>query len=90
MAYATAAGDWKQKIGTQKWIALYNRGFEGWTEWRRFDYPVLVAPPQAVTDIPIRLSYPVQEQTLNAASYNAAAAAIGGDDVRTRLFWDKF
>ncbi len=90
VAYATAEGDWKQKIGTQKWIALYNRGFEAWTEWRRLDYPVLVAPAQAISDIPVRLVYPVQEQTLNAANYNAAAAAIGGDDVLTRLFWDRF
>jgi Starch-binding associating with outer membrane len=88
VAYATAAGDWKQKIGTQKWIALYNRGFDAWTEWRRFDQPTLVAPPQAVTDIPLRYTYPVQEQTLNADNYTAAAAAVGGDDVRTKLFWD--
>jgi Starch-binding associating with outer membrane len=90
VAYATAAGDWKQKIGTQKWIALYNRGFDAWTEWRRLDYPELVAPPQAVTDIPLRYTYPVQEQTLNADNYTAAAAAVGGDDVRTKLFWDRF
>ncbi|MEK7257884.1 MAG: SusD/RagB family nutrient-binding outer membrane lipoprotein, partial [Bacteroidota bacterium] len=89
VAYATAEGDWKQKIGTQKWIALYNRGFEAWTEWRRLDYPVLVAPPDAVTDIPLRYTYPVQEQTLNAENYAAGAAAVGGDDVRTKLFWDE-
>lgn len=88
VAYATAAGDWKQKIGTQKWLALYNRGFEAWTEWRRLDYPKLVAPPQAVSDIPVRYTYPVQEQTLNADNYAAAAAAVGGDDVSTKLFWD--
>src|SRR5690606_17102556 len=27
VAYTSAAGDWKDKIGTQKWIALYNRGY---------------------------------------------------------------
>ncbi|MCF8247360.1 MAG: SusD/RagB family nutrient-binding outer membrane lipoprotein [Saprospiraceae bacterium] len=89
VAYATAAGDWKQKIGTQKWLALYNRGFEAWTEWRRFDYPVLVAPPDALSDIPVRYTYPTQEQTLNATNYAAASAAIGGDEVGTKLFWDK-
>jgi hypothetical protein len=88
VAYATAAGDWKQKIGNQKWIALYNRGFEAWTEWRRLDYPVLVAPPDALSDIPVRYTYPAQEQTLNATNYAAAAAAIGGDEVSTKLFWD--
>ena len=44
VAYATAAGDYKQKIGVQEWLALYNRGFEGWTEIRRLDYPKLDLP----------------------------------------------
>lgn len=88
--YATAPGDWKQKIGHQKWLALYNRGFEAWTEWRRFDYPVLVAPPNAESDVPKRYTYPAQEQTLNAANYSSAATAVGGDKVETKLFWDKF
>jgi hypothetical protein len=89
VAYATAQGNWKQKIGTQKWLALYNRGFEAWTEWRRFDYPALVAPPDAESAVPLRYTYPVQEQTLNAANYTAAASAVGGDVVETKLFWDK-
>jgi hypothetical protein len=88
VAYSTAAGDFKQKIGTQMWIALYNRGFESWTEWRRFDFPVLTPPETAETGIPLRLTYPVTELTLNGANRAAAAAAIGGDDVATKLFWD--
>lgn len=90
VAYATAAGDWKAKIGVQKWIALYNRGLDAWTEWRRLDNPVLVAPPDAVSDVPVRLTYPVQEQTLNSTNYDNASTAIGGDDVATKLFWDKY
>jgi hypothetical protein len=90
VAYATAKGTYKEKIGTQKWLALYNRGFDAWTEWRRFDFPVLT-PPKDMTqnDIPKRLTYPVQEQNLNTANYNAAATAVGGDKVNTKLFWDK-
>lgn len=90
IAYSTAAGTYKQKIGEQKWVALYNRGFEAWTEWRRFDYPVLVAPAEAVSVIPLRLTYPIAEQTLNGANYNTASSAIGGDIVDTKLFWDKY
>jgi hypothetical protein len=90
VAYATAAGTYKQKIGIQKWIALYNRGFDAWTEWRRLDFPKLVAPVDALSDIPLRYPYPVQEQNLNTKNYDAAAAAIGGDLVTTKLFWDKF
>ena len=94
VAYATATGTWKQKIGTQKWIALYNQGFNAWTEFRRLDYPALVAPATASANadgvVPRRFTYPIGEQTLNPASYTAAASAIGGDKLATKLFWDKF
>jgi Starch-binding associating with outer membrane len=90
VAYTTATGTYKQKIGTQKWLALYNRGFDAWTEWRRFDFPVLTPPrDKSQEDIPKRFTYPVQEQNLNTANYNAAATAVGGDNVKTKLFWDK-
>jgi Starch-binding associating with outer membrane len=89
VAYATATGDWKQKIGTQKWIALYNRGFDGWVEWRRFDYPILNVPDGLTYgDIPVRYTYPIQEQTLNSENYTRGSASVGGDEVTTKLFWD--
>jgi hypothetical protein len=92
--YTTATGTWKQKIGTQKWIALYNQGHTAWTEYRRLDYPVLAAPATADAAaegfVPRRFTYPIGEQTLNNANYTSAAAAIGGDKLKTKLFWDKF
>lgn len=90
VAYATATGDWKQKIGTQKWLALYNRGFDAWTEVRRLDAPKLVAPSTARSAFPVRYTYPVSEQNLNKTNFTAAASAVGGDKVDTKLFWDKF
>lgn len=90
VAYSTAAGTFKQKIGTQKWIALYNRAFEGWTEYRRLDYPALTIPSGAKSGFPNRLTYPTNEQTLNNASYTEASGKIGADKVETKLFWDKF
>jgi hypothetical protein len=89
VAYSTAAGTWKQKIATQKWIALYNRPYEGWTELRRLDFPKIATPVNAKSGFPTRLSYPANEQTLNGTNYTAAASAIGGDVVTTKLFWDK-
>lgn len=94
VAYATATGNWKEKIGFQKWIALYNRGWESWVEWRRLDYPKL-SPPSggnvpAGLAIPVRMIYPIVEQTLNGANREAAAGAIGGDLASTKLWWDKF
>jgi hypothetical protein len=94
VAYTTATGNWKQKIGTQKWVALFNQGYEAWTEYRRLDYPILTAPALAVAaaegKVPVRYTYPIGEQTKNGANYTSAAAAIGGDKLTTKLFWDKF
>lgn len=90
VAYATAEGDWKQKIGTQAWLAFYNRGLEGYTIWRRLDAPTFNVPPaiENYNQIPLRFTYPVNEQTLNASNYAAASSAIGGDLLTTPLFWD--
>ena len=90
VAYTTATGAWRQKIGTQKWIALYNRPFTGWTELRRLDFPVLTPPDAAKSGFPNRFSYPANEQSLNGTNYTAAAAIYGGDKVESKLFWDKF
>lgn len=91
--YASAVGDWKEKIGNQKWIALYNRGFDAWVEWRRLDAPRLSPPAIEGTGaltIPKRLIYPINEQTLNGANREAASQAIGGDLAETKLWWDIF
>jgi hypothetical protein len=86
VAYSPA--NWKQSIGIQKWIALYNRGWDAWLEWRQLDYPLLTPASGALSDIPVRYPYPVNEQNVNRINYEAAAAAIGGDDVTTKLWWD--
>jgi len=82
--------NWRKSIGVQQWIAFYNRGWDAWISWRRLDYPQLQPAHDALSDIPVRYPYPVNEQNVNTENYNAAAAAIGGDDVTTKLWWDKF
>lgn len=89
VAYTTATGNFEQKIGTQLWIALFNRGFEGWSHWRRLDFPMMNPAPQlTLDDIPVRLTYPIDEQNRNNANRESAANAIGGDRLTTKLFWD--
>lgn len=87
VAYTSAAGDWKDKIGTQKWIALYNRGYDAWVEWRRLDAPTLSPPVEGLV-VPQRMIYPVNEATLNGANKTAASSAIGGDSAATPLWWN--
>ncbi|HEX2967629.1 MAG TPA: SusD/RagB family nutrient-binding outer membrane lipoprotein [Bacteroidales bacterium] len=91
VAYATAPGDYKEKIGTQKWLGLFDRGVEAWAEWRRLDYPILSVPAgMTYADIPVRMPYPFNENKMNKTNYDAASSAIGGDNATTKLFWDKF
>jgi hypothetical protein len=90
VAYTTADGSWKQKIAIQSWIGLYNRGFEAWTQYRKLDFPILTPNAEnAQSALPLRFTYPIEEQTLNGTNYKAAGIAIGGDAVDTKLFWDK-
>jgi hypothetical protein len=91
VAYATAAGStYKTKIGNQAWFALYDQPVQAWTVWRRLDTPTLTAPADALSAIPVRFTYPYDEQNVNGTNYAAAATAIGGDKVDTKIFWDKF
>ena len=89
VAYGTATGTYKQKIGYQKWLALYNRGWDAWIENRRLDYPQLPPPANPVSAFPVRFTYPVSEQNVNTVNYSSASAKIGGDEVTTKLFFDK-
>ena len=85
--------DWKKAIGMQAYLGYYQRGFEGWTTYRRLDWPEMNVPEGAITTdggVLRRFTYPVNEQTLNAANYYQAADAVGGDLMETKLFWDKF
>ncbi|MDN3596420.1 SusD/RagB family nutrient-binding outer membrane lipoprotein [Zunongwangia endophytica] len=86
--YSTSGDSWQEKIGIQKWISLYNRGFEGWSTYRKLGYPEL--PNAAVSDLPVpnRFTYPVIEASANGVNYTAAGEAIGGNTQQTKIFWD--
>lgn len=88
VAYVPAL--YKQRIGVQKWLALYNREWDAWIEWRRLDNPHLDPAHDALSAIPVRYPYPVNEQNVNRTNYEQASTAIGGDNVTTKLWWDKF
>jgi len=92
VAYDQAPGTWKEKIGLQKWIGLYNRGSEGWSTWRVLDYPEFgfnEAMGTLYNEVPVRYPYPYDESRLNTANYQSAVEAMGGDDSPlVHLFWD--
>jgi hypothetical protein len=74
-------------INTQYWVVNIRNGTEAFANYRRSGFPVLMSNPFINTPIR-RLSYPDVEGSANNANYTAAAAAIGGDKLTTRVFWD--
>ncbi|HEY5371498.1 MAG TPA: SusD/RagB family nutrient-binding outer membrane lipoprotein [Hanamia sp.] len=79
-------------INTQYWIVNIRNGTEAFANFRRSGYPALTPNPVVgVLGSPgfaRRLSYPDVESSANAANYQAAAAAMGGDKLTSRVFWD--
>lgn len=88
--YATLPGTWKQKIGTEAWIATYNRGFEAWEFSRRLDFKVFEKPGSRA--VPTRIYYPINEGSVNGANRANAATkqwgSVDGDVQASKIFWD--
>lgn len=80
-------------IHLQKWISLYMNGHEAWANVRRTGVPARPVGAGLLAQlgsIPVRFSYPADEQSLNAANLSAAMAAQGmsSPDLVTELWWD--
>jgi Starch-binding associating with outer membrane len=79
-------------INTQYWIVNIRNGTEAFANFRRSNFPALTPNPipgaLGTPGFARRLSYPDVEASANTANYQAAAAAIGGDKLTSRVFWD--
>lgn len=91
VAYTGTTAQKLYKIRIQKWFALFYTGFEGWSEWRRTGVPsqTTIGPYSAISAWPRRTRYPLSEQTINTANYNAAVQIQGPDDLLTKMWWNK-
>ena len=81
-----------RNIAVQQYIAAYPDGLRGWSIWRRTGFPVLTPAPDAVNtsrQIPRRYTYGTTSYATNTAAVTAAAAAIGGDNQDTKVWWDQ-
>ncbi len=86
-----------ERIITQKWIAMYPDGPEGWAEFRRTGYPKLLpvvsnnSNGTINTAIQIRrIPYPQSEYNNNKTGVQSGISALGGPDGGgTKLWWDK-
>lgn len=81
------------KIATQRYIASYPDGLQGWNIWRKTGYPQLTPAPDATNSskqIPRRYTYGQGEYSTNAAATKEAVGRLqGGDTQDARVWWDK-
>lgn len=84
-----------RQINTQYWISSFLNASEGWANFRRSGFPQLTPNPYPQADPDVkggfirRLNYPAQEKTVNVENHKAAVAGMGGDNMATRVFWDR-
>ncbi|RIJ37317.1 SusD/RagB family nutrient-binding outer membrane lipoprotein [Pontibacter oryzae] len=87
-------------IGSQKWIAMYGQGIQGWLERLRLDFEdpytgeeIFALPAEGSLDpevdtVPFRMTYPLVEASLNGENYKKAVQAIGGNSKGVKAWWD--
>ena len=90
-AVAYTPADALRLINTQYWIVNIRNGAEAFANFRRSGFPAL--SPNLYNNklnggFVRRLSYPDVEASANTTNYQAASAAIGGDKLTSRVFWD--
>jgi hypothetical protein len=86
-----------ERIITQKWIAMYPDGPEGWAEFRRTGYPHLIPVVTNNSNGTIntvlqirRIPFPQSEYNNNRAGVQTGIGHLGGPDGGgTALWWDK-
>jgi hypothetical protein len=80
-----------ERIMLQKYYALFFNDYQQWFEYRRTGLPVLPKGEGLMNDgrMPVRFRYPTTVQTNNNANYKKAVASMGGDDINTKVWWDK-
>jgi hypothetical protein len=85
-----------ERIITQKWIANFPLGFEGWADYRRTGYPEIFPAVDNLSDCvdskrqQRRLRFPKSEKDNNKANVETAIRLLGGsDNEATDLWWAK-
>lgn len=94
--WASTESEQRAQVGTQKWLAIYPDGFEGWAEYRRTGYPEMYPVVQSDNpDLPTgtfiqRLPYASSERSTNATELDKGILLLGGPDkVSTKLWFAK-
>jgi len=97
---AYGADDKIKQINTQAWILHFHNPAEAWANVRRSNFPKLTPPvgggDHPIIDgaeIPVRLCYPLKEETYSKAAYEEAKKRVETAgftyDWHAPLWWDK-
>lgn len=80
-----------ERIMLQKYYALFFCDYQMWYEYRRTGFPVLPKNDGMLNNkvMPVRFKYPEVVQRINSKNYKAAVASMGGDDINTKVWWEK-
>lgn len=80
-----------ERISVQKWVSLFGRGLEAWTEYRRTGLPALTPAAFAFVDVvPQRFLYPLSEEQTNKENLtNAISLLDKGDALDSKMWWMK-
>ncbi|RQO71852.1 SusD/RagB family nutrient-binding outer membrane lipoprotein [Pedobacter sp. KBW06] len=83
--------DKMEQIHLQKYYALFMVDMQQWFEYRRTSHPILPLGPGLKNnrEMPARMAYPVYVQSANPGNYNLAVANQGGDEINTKVWWQK-
>lgn len=80
-------------LGSEFWVATFLNGYESYANWRRTGYPILFPVSYEGSaskgKIPRRFTYPTIEYSINPDNVKDAAERQGGDELSTRIWWDK-
>jgi hypothetical protein len=80
-----------ERIMLQKYYALYFTDYQQWFEYRRTGLPVLPTTTAILNGgvMPSRFTYPDNQQIKNTENYQEAIKMIEGDNINSKVWWDK-
>ncbi|ALJ00062.1 SusD/RagB family nutrient-binding outer membrane lipoprotein [Rufibacter tibetensis] len=80
-----------EQLMLQKYLALFFVDYQQWFEYRRTGFPVLPTTNSMMNNkvVPVRFRYPTTVQTNNPENYRIAVEMMGGDDINTKVWWEK-
>jgi len=80
-----------EQIMNQKYLGLFFNDYQQWFEYRRTGFPKLPKTQYMLHDgvMPSRFMYHTDVRQTNVENYQVAADRIGGDNVMTKVWWEK-